>query len=381
MNLLDKINEYNKVIENDKYFDLKKVNALNIPYDILIITSQRNVGKSYQIYKLIEELKEGEYFVLIRTLKEELKALANHFATDNNSNIDIIGDKIYLKEYDGDKKLLPISKRRLVGRTASMRNSSNYKSAFGDGFKFLVYDEFIDDNNRKICDVALMDFLSLMVSIKRKTPEFKAYLFSNLFGDRTILLNQMGIDKTKEIEYKTSSITYKSKKITNNILYLNLKNKFDGINNDPSLALALQLNKQIAEAWKSNSTIKSSKRVIAGAQKELFNTIYSFTNGKYIWHLKTYETQIKGKNLTIAKTVYLLEDTIFYNTSLKTPIYTVSENVYNLYETQFLTKKRFNRLFRFLMALAKKQSLFLSSSNTLEEFMLSFKDSIEFKRK
>ena len=247
-----------------------------------------------------------------------------------------------------------------------MRNASNFKSSFGEGYKFLVYDEFIDDNGRKICDVGLMSFLSLVVSIKRNTPNFKCYMFSNLNSDRTLLLNDLNIDKHAPIQYKTAKV----KKIVCNILYLNLLSKFSSLTSDPTYLLAAQLNDKIAKAWLNNSTIKSSDRIINSDYSKLYKPIISFTDGVYLWTLSKYTNYFEKLNRNI--TTYLLSDTFFLIAPSNLKTLTCDINTHNLYNTVYLDPKRFKRWIHYLQRIAKNKLLYLTSSKTFSLFLDSF---------
>lgn len=79
---LERLKNYYNEIEGRQFFELAPLFKNFKNFNIFFILSKKDIGKSYQIIKLIKELKPGELVVYVRFLRDEIERTAAQWQVD-----------------------------------------------------------------------------------------------------------------------------------------------------------------------------------------------------------------------------------------------------------------------------------------------------------
>lgn len=88
-------------VKDEPYFRLHHIDSLNLPYDILIFVSEKNIGKSRQmLWHMNETFNKGKKFVIMRSMDNQLSLGLCEQLLEDHSNfyLHTAGGKIYCKE-------------------------------------------------------------------------------------------------------------------------------------------------------------------------------------------------------------------------------------------------------------------------------------------
>lgn len=92
-------------VKDEPYFRLHHIDELNMPYDILIFVSEKNIGKSRQmLWHMNEAYERGKKFVIMRSLDvhlnnglfEQLCSQHSNFYLSNAGRINRKGSEKYM---------------------------------------------------------------------------------------------------------------------------------------------------------------------------------------------------------------------------------------------------------------------------------------------
>lgn len=83
-----KFEEFKRIVKGKKYFRMKHIDALNLPYDICIHLSAKGSGKTTEIFRMIDRvLEKGEKFMYGRVQMNELEREVEEFIMRDESNV------------------------------------------------------------------------------------------------------------------------------------------------------------------------------------------------------------------------------------------------------------------------------------------------------
>lgn len=135
-----------------QYYSIDKLDKVDATYKILL--GMRNNGKSYQVkLKLLKEAFKNHYkFVYLRRWLMDVKesAVTDYFGDmpileiTEGQYTGVLGyhGYIYFYNVDEDDKIV---KGAQIGRYCALNEAERYKSQVFDGYKYIVYEEFITD--------------------------------------------------------------------------------------------------------------------------------------------------------------------------------------------------------------------------------------------
>lgn len=213
------------------YFNYNPILSHNA--DINIITALRGVGKSYgaKTKVLNAYLNEKKLFIWIRRTEEQMKMTKATFLTDLNANTDkykdfyIVGDFLYYKETktrkikhkDGTTEdIEEIINNIVVGCFLTLSVGGNVRGFAFDNknIKYVVFDEFIEEDATKYLKNEIIKFCSVIMSALRlanakiimlsnalssANPYFK--LFNVKITDKQIISYNIKIKSPQNDEY------------------------------------------------------------------------------------------------------------------------------------------------------------------------------------
>lgn len=218
---------------NDNRFRLDYVYKLNLDWNILILLGKKNIGKTYNIHRLIDECiaTDREVF-MVRVKAREIESALRPFFDDPRSKVRIKGrgsgtyDLVVKPTNDKERN----KKARKVGSCCSISTLTAYQGASYPKVKYIIWDECITDGvAQKITNSEIRAFERFISSIVRDKKDVKVFIFGNLLskveahkGDP--LLGFYGIDASCGCKYiEAKDKTHAS------ILFLNTKSMFKGI--------------------------------------------------------------------------------------------------------------------------------------------------------
>lgn len=218
---------------NNNRFRMEYINKLNLNWNILIVLGKKNIGKTYQIHRLIEEcIAEDRWVVLLRSTAKECKTAWQPLLEEDISKVKLRQGSnntydIIIKPTcpeDCTKRL------KKVGFCCSISTLTSYQGSSYPKVKYIIWDECISDGGvAKIRDSDIVGFERFISSIVRDKKDVKTIVFGNLLekisgmvGDP--LLQHYGINPEcgcKWIEGKKSHEA--------SVLFINTKEMFTGI--------------------------------------------------------------------------------------------------------------------------------------------------------
>lgn len=205
--------------------------------DINIITALRGVGKSYgaKIKCLNAYLKEKRTFIWVRRTEEQMKMTKATFLNDvlakekeKYKNFYIVGNFLYYKETktrliehkDGtEEEIEETINIDIVGVFITLSVGGNFRGFATDNarIKYLVFDEFIEEDEQKYLKNEIQKFSSIMVSALR-LADAKIIMLSNALSSANPYFKLFNVKITDKriISY---NIKIKVKREINNIIF------------------------------------------------------------------------------------------------------------------------------------------------------------------
>ncbi len=235
--------KYREIIKDKTYFEIDDVNKLNVDWKILFVLGKKNIGKSYQLRKLLTELKEDERVVFGRYSKGELDVLKTSWNLDESFPFGVKGEKII------DKKT-----GRYRGQLVKFKNLQTSASMNYDGVKYIIFDEIIPLDPKLITKAQVEAFIKFLSNVERNKSDLKVLLFGNNNGINE-LMNAFNLGVADFLIWKKDI----------KMLYINTFELFKGIESQEITAGILKYIPAIEESLLSNKPLSMSQRLLPNA--------------------------------------------------------------------------------------------------------------------
>lgn len=346
-----------------EYFTLDLVKQIGLEYDILIVTGARNIGKTFQVYQLATTNKPGKKGVYIRYTDRMLKEAMEGFKQDSKCPFQIVGSVAYKKEKDEYGNTLPLTKEGRLPENSIMRfisfnNRHNVNSAFGSGYNFAVFDEFIPSKAKKETSIEIKDWLHFIISISRDEKDFKFYMFGNNLWESDFMMT-LGLNREDPLEQLQLG-NYK-------ILYLNTKNYLKG-QDTIAEQLLKGLDEELYEQYANNEVTNSVKIISNPEYVKAFHDQFKLGRDGVVWSLKSYEKIIEGIHFI----VYLLYKLPRHQVWSEENVFTDDENMSNLYGWHYIGEMNMKPFINTVKQITTSGKLHMTSSDSYKEFMKLF---------
>lgn len=240
-------------VKTEPYFRLQHICELGLPFHILIFISEKNIGKSRQMLRHMDNAyNRGKKFVIMRSLDVHLNLGLAQQLSEEHSNFNLSANgKIYHKT-DRDESIpgLRGTRTREAGYAMSLSTCTKWKGGSFDDCEFIWFDEATDEHK----DITVKEFRKLFISvvnsIERRKEDFTIIITGNT--DFTVshpLFEYFEIDPEQNLVYtkrKAPGALYPT-----NILYINSRglyaqgaksSRFIGAGGDPKDALDAFMN-------------------------------------------------------------------------------------------------------------------------------------------
>lgn len=378
IDISSQLKEYNQLIANQSYFTLKEVRAINLPYHWLIVLGEKNIGKTYQLYQLVKELKPGEKFVYLRITVKECDEMAKSWLADQNCPFMVIGKYIYWKVRDKKGDIIRPTAKEIIGRIVAISSRQSVASSFDSSYVFAFFDEFIPLTPKKIYEISAFDLMMLYSNISRRNQKFQFYFFGNYNGDSDIL-KFLEINPATEMAYDQFVVDMENQEPTKefNILFINTLGKFGGIESQLGMAILKVKNPNLYHKLTKNRPINESEIVIHDS-----TIVKLFIPKFYVVLPMVGERSYGGRN----NTIYVYRQLVYQDEMLRwqrahmlsidyeinqpdCPILTPAIDIANLYNYRFIPLKDLVAMLEPIFTIAMARRLFLNSNRSLTNLL------------
>lgn len=260
----------------------------------LIMTSPRNNGKTYSVWKWIEKQWEDHNWdfkvAICRTNDLKMKEAIKGFKDAFKSKYIVENGFIYKCEYDKKNKIIETSKR-MLGRFVNVMNEHNYRSAPDGGFKgfrMLFWDEFNED--AQVEPRFFQKFNMLVSTIERFNKPF----FILLLGNKIFANNDIFINFNLNVSYRNLAPDY-IQKVSSRITYCDV-----GFDTYKKLGNKDLLANEIAQFNENTNTLFNEGGFLEGTYYNVINhkmmtnekVYYYFTYDKYCLEYGTFQNSL-----------------------------------------------------------------------------------------
>lgn len=278
---LERLKNYYNEIEGRQFFELAPLFKNFKNFNIFFILSKKDIGKSYQIIKLIKELKPGELVVYVRFLRDEIERTAAQWQADPLIPFFIRNMVIYSKN----------DKSQVLGYCFYINNLQASGSLEFANVSTVIVDEINPLNPQRFTTAKVHAFAAFLSNVERHKKGLRVLIFGNNHGQNA-LMDSLGVNartEIKEIEYKTPSGEIAR------LLFLNLKNRFKGIESQAVTGLFLSQRPEAFGNMLQNAGDGLTSKLLDVEQlkhfKPLFRLIFELNQ---IYTLKIFKTEYMG---------------------------------------------------------------------------------------
>lgn len=232
-----------KIDNPERKFRMSHVNDLGIDWDIFFLYSKKDIGKTRQLGKFLEDLKLRDptaNVVFIRNNKEEVHGLKETMNNSIHWPTWTDGEHVWWKDqlFDakGYKKVTTKVKPCGFVAYASGLGFVKWQGSEFDNVKFWLWDECNSIEGGLTFDVfqSVNVFLSSIIRDKRNV---KGFMFGNLLEKENIFLSRLGVtSKTRLKVIDIHKDRDPKKELLSRLLYLNTGDLFKGIEEQVGLA-------------------------------------------------------------------------------------------------------------------------------------------------
>lgn len=343
----ENLKNYYNDIQGRQFFELAPLFKNFSGFNIFFILSKKDIGKSYQIIKLIKELKPGELVVYVRFLRDEIERTAAQWQADPLIPFFIRNMVIYSKT----------DKTTVLGYCFYINNLQASASLEFANVSTVIVDEINPLNPQRFTVAKVHAFAAFLSNVERHKKGLRVLIFGNNNGQNA-LMDSLGVNartEVKEIEYQTPSGEIAR------LLFLNLKNRFKGIESQAVTGLFLSQRPEAFNNMLQNAGEGLTSKLLDVEQLKHFKTLF-----RLIFELNQIYT------LKIFKTEYMGIKYVFY-ALIKEAEYTTN-GVYfsdNLALVNVYTNITFNNLIYFknvINTLMQNKQLYYKNPGDLIEF-------------
>lgn len=269
--------------QNNDRFRISYINDLPIDWNILICLGKKNIGKSWNIHRLIDEcIAEDREIVMVRVSAKEFETALTPFFDEETSRVRV--QKRYAGLYDlvlkprNQEEFNKRSRLKKVGFCANISGLTAYQGSSYAKVKYIIWDECISDGStQKLTYNQIKGFERFISSIVRDKKDVKIFIFGNLLskvekhsGDP--LLNFYGIDPSCGCKYIPAQKNYEA-----NILFINCKDMFKGIENQGVLGGVDDENTtNLITNTLSEDSIKVTNELVFYSSKVLHTLVFTY---------------------------------------------------------------------------------------------------------
>lgn len=240
-----------EIVKDQDYFRISHIDKLDLPYDILIFVSEKNIGKSRQmLWHMTDAYERGKKFVIMRSLQEHVSTGLAMQLSEEHSDFNLGAGGVIYHKLDKDETSSRYTRTRKAGVAMALSTCIKWKGGSFDDTEFIWFDEATDEHK----DITIKEFnkffISVANSIERRKDFFKVIITGNTdFAVSHPLFEYFEIDPEQNLVYtfrKAPGALNATK-----ILYINSRglyrkganlSKFIGAGGDPKAALDAFMN-------------------------------------------------------------------------------------------------------------------------------------------
>lgn len=305
-----------KELIKKQYFEIADLEKHFPKAWIYIIKGKKGIGKSYQITKLLQKIaKTKDKFIFVRTTYSDLNTTKNTFSQNAKIPFLIDGNKIINKDTN-----------EFQGYAIYANNLSRYRSQNYEGFKYIIYDEYIAFNKKDYNDYDFFAsrFIRFIMDVNRDfdverggVSPLKCYMFGN---------NDLVFDPFNEyfkIDIKDTIFNYNE---SLGIVIGNLEHYYLGMLDQTKAWGLAYFDNQLYEFLTSNKSTENITQMINYSQSEngiiekyileqgVYIEIIRNINDPNIFILKNYHKKVSNKIPCLAfnKSDYLSDNECIY---------------------------------------------------------------------
>lgn len=125
-------------VKDEPYFRMAHINELNLPYDILIFVSEKNIGKSRQmLWHMTDAYNRGKKFVIMRSLDEHIKKGLQMQLSEEHSDFNYSINGLIYHKRDSAGSGYGRTKTREAGVAMSLSTCIKWKGGSFDDTEFV----------------------------------------------------------------------------------------------------------------------------------------------------------------------------------------------------------------------------------------------------
>lgn len=358
------LKKFKKIVKNKKYFELEDVDKLNCNYNILFFLGKKNIGKTYQLLKLLKSLKPGEKIIYGRYSDSELKALKQEWNNTPSIPFKIKGNDLYDKEEKDEK-----GKELHRGKLVKFKNLQNTASMQFEGYKLIIFDEIIPYNASEMKESEVNTFFLFLSNVERNKDNLKIYLFGNNNGANP-LMSKLKISLTDDLIYKEDI----------KLLFINSKSLYKGIEGQKITSNLLKYAQNMLDALLDNRPLSISDRQITDLDViDAFEPMLVVVDNYEVFCIKKKIVTYAGYDVEL----YLLKYDAYFNSVTAINDYqtnlivTFDEYTSNKYDNViFIDNSTAIGIYNDMMNLIKAKRLYFENEGHIMRFINAMKKNI-----
>lgn len=379
---------FKEIIKGKKYFRLEHIDKLEVPYNIAIVLTAKNSGKTTELYREINRIiKRKERFIYGRVYKLELQSAIHQFEADATSPVVLLhsNGRFYfytkedvqrwrdmrmaddespdLMEYCRNPRVTDMEKAgfKPVGLGYTFTNSNMLGGMNYEKYSTIIFDEILSYSPiNRINDAVLHSWEASVSTIARNKPDIKIILCGNLLNvPEHPILDFYGVDVSDNLR-----VVRRGEKGECTILFVNAGGLYGG--SFKNQAAATKHGDIERQAFLSdNKVIKTSTRVLDPVLFDSFEyeTAFAVNMPDEAVFVELRSIEDKDDGVTYCVRCGNLKAT----TIMDGDIYTDDPAIYNKYENvtpRYDIRSVFNVPYR----LYKTRSLYYDSLASLENY-------------
>lgn len=380
----EKFNEFKRIISGQRYFRIKHLQDLNIPYNIAIHLSAKNVGKTTELYRLISEcLSRNKKFIYGRVTVGELETEIEKFGEDSLSPVILV--KNYYRYYFFKKEdvetfnalnpdVLPTYSKlikmgfEVVGKGMTFMGANTLGSGNYEDYEMIFFDEIVSYTPKQYVNERILYNWGVAIStILRNKSNLTVIMMGNLQNNITSvpILKYYGIDIGDNLRIIKRSMGG-GEPCT--ILYVNSGSLYNNaLKNQASVAHHASLDDRLFMEHNKiiNSNAKVLNSAIVGDMESLFACAVELKDVMYALELRCYTPNDVEKQLDDTNIFALVVHPLTITTALPCDIYTHDGLVANKF-TKTVYKKNLRSFLKTIHNLYIHRQLYFADARSME---------------
>lgn len=193
----DLYRKFLKANKGRRYIDIEHIDALKLEYDVLFITSEKNIGKNVGIiYKTFEKYhKQGEKIIFVRSSKIELEETVSQYnATPSNP--------LFFKKKGALFNAFHKESEEHCGIFKEFKTINRMSAGEFENYGAIIYDECCPWTTTELNRGHYYGFAAVLSSVTRsKKTGVKVFCIGNIVGTNLGMLDFYGIRKNDKLRY------------------------------------------------------------------------------------------------------------------------------------------------------------------------------------